>query len=267
MQSDHIDVLIIGAGLSGIGAACHLQQKMSWKRLCHPRGPRLHRRDVGPVPLPGRALRFRHVHARLLVPAVDRRQSPSPMDNRSSITSARPRASTASIARSDSTTASGARHGRRRRRAGRWRRSAGSAARAAHFTCNFLIMCSGYYSYAEGYTPEFPGHRPLQGPHRPPSELDRRRRLRQQARGRDRQRRNRRHARAGAGEIGEPTSRCCSARRPTSSRGPTRTRIANALRRWLPATAACAHRALEERAGRHVLLSASASAIPSGPRP
>jgi cation diffusion facilitator CzcD-associated flavoprotein CzcO len=25
------------------------------------------------------------------------------------------------------------------------------------FTCGFLFMCSGYYDYAEGYTPEFPG--------------------------------------------------------------------------------------------------------------
>lgn len=25
------------------------------------------------------------------------------------------------------------------------------------FTCNFLTMCSGYYNYAKGYTPEFPG--------------------------------------------------------------------------------------------------------------
>lgn len=26
MASDHVDVLIIGAGLSGIGAACHLRR-------------------------------------------------------------------------------------------------------------------------------------------------------------------------------------------------------------------------------------------------
>jgi cation diffusion facilitator CzcD-associated flavoprotein CzcO len=26
-----------------------------------------------------------------------------------------------------------------------------------HFTCNFLFMCSGYYDYAQGYTPDFPG--------------------------------------------------------------------------------------------------------------
>jgi cation diffusion facilitator CzcD-associated flavoprotein CzcO len=25
------------------------------------------------------------------------------------------------------------------------------------FTCNFLFMCSGYYDYAQGYTPDFPG--------------------------------------------------------------------------------------------------------------
>jgi cation diffusion facilitator CzcD-associated flavoprotein CzcO len=27
----------------------------------------------------------------------------------------------------------------------------------AYFTCNFLLMCSGYYSYAEGHAPEFAG--------------------------------------------------------------------------------------------------------------
>ena len=26
-----------------------------------------------------------------------------------------------------------------------------------HYTCNFLFLCSGYYSYRQGYLPEFPG--------------------------------------------------------------------------------------------------------------
>ncbi|MES2445260.1 MAG: NAD(P)/FAD-dependent oxidoreductase [Pseudomonadota bacterium] len=26
-----------------------------------------------------------------------------------------------------------------------------------HFTCNFLFMCTGYYNYSQGYTPEFEG--------------------------------------------------------------------------------------------------------------
>ncbi|QRO01848.1 NAD(P)/FAD-dependent oxidoreductase [Archangium violaceum] len=31
------------------------------------------------------------------------------------------------------------------------------------FTCNFLLMCSGYYNYTEGYRPEFPGEARFQG--------------------------------------------------------------------------------------------------------
>ena len=109
----------------------------------------------------------------------------------------------------------------------------------AHFTCNFLLMCSGYYSYAEGYTPDFPGVARFKGrivhPQNWTDDVDYA---------------NKRVVVIGSGatavtlvpelaEIGEPTSRCCSARRPISSRGPTRTRIANALRRYLPRRAAC----------------------------
>jgi cation diffusion facilitator CzcD-associated flavoprotein CzcO len=31
------------------------------------------------------------------------------------------------------------------------------------FTCGFLFMCSGYYSYREGFTPEFPGRERFRG--------------------------------------------------------------------------------------------------------
>ena len=31
MQAEHVDVLIVGAGLSGIGAACHLQERCPGK--------------------------------------------------------------------------------------------------------------------------------------------------------------------------------------------------------------------------------------------
>ena len=33
----------------------------------------------------------------------------------------------------------------------------GEERRPVRFTCNFLFMCSGYYDYAGGYAPEFPG--------------------------------------------------------------------------------------------------------------
>jgi monooxygenase len=32
------------------------------------------------------------------------------------------------------------------------------------FTCNFLFVCGGYYSYASGYAPEFPGEKRFAGP-------------------------------------------------------------------------------------------------------
>ena len=43
-------------------------------------------------------------------------------------------------------------------------------------TCNFLFMCSGYYSYKQGYTPEFPGSKRFRGqivhPQEWPEDLD-----------------------------------------------------------------------------------------------
>jgi monooxygenase len=47
---------------------------------------------------------------------------------------------------------------------------------AIGFTCNYLFMCSGYYSYKGGYTPEFPGIENFTGqvlhPQAWPDELD-----------------------------------------------------------------------------------------------
>src|ERR1700743_2681332 len=44
------------------------------------------------------------------------------------------------------------------------------------FTCNFLFMCSGYYKYEEGYTPEFSGIADFEGrvvhPQKWPDDID-----------------------------------------------------------------------------------------------
>jgi monooxygenase len=44
------------------------------------------------------------------------------------------------------------------------------------YTCNFLFMCAGYYRYAEGHTPEFPGRERFEGtvihPQHWPEDLD-----------------------------------------------------------------------------------------------
>lgn len=48
----------------------------------------------------------------------------------------------------------------------------------ATFTCNYLFMCSGYYSYKQGYTPEFAGRERFRGqivhPQEWPDDLDHR---------------------------------------------------------------------------------------------
>lgn len=38
-----------------------------------------------------------------------------------------------------------------------------AANQTKYYTCNFLFMCSGYYSYEEGYTPEFTGSEDFKG--------------------------------------------------------------------------------------------------------
>ena len=159
MASEHFDVLIVGAGLSGIGAGYHLQEKSPRKSYVILEG----RDGIG-----GTWDLFRYPGIRSDSDMYTLGYSFKPWTEpkaiadgpRSSTTSARPQPTTASTSTSASTTASSARRGRRRMRAGRWRPSARvgeGAPETVRFTCNFLFMCSGYYKYEEGYTPEFAG--------------------------------------------------------------------------------------------------------------
>ena len=59
-EPDYSDVLIIGAGFSGIGAAYRIREK----------NPGLSY-TLGPVPLPRHSVRQRHLHAVLPVGAMD----------------------------------------------------------------------------------------------------------------------------------------------------------------------------------------------------
>jgi cation diffusion facilitator CzcD-associated flavoprotein CzcO len=97
---------------------------------------------------------------------------------RSSTTSARPLASTASTTRSASTP-------RRRGRVvlgGRALDRRGLNGRGERLTCGFLFTCTGYYRYDEGYTPQFAGIERFGGEIVAPAVLDRGRRRRRQAR-------------------------------------------------------------------------------------
>jgi len=150
------DVLVVGAGLSGIGAACHLQARcpgLSYAVLEA-------REAIG-----GTWDLFRYPGVRSDSDMHTLGYSFQPWRGAKAI------ADGASILRYVRETA--AEHGvdRRVRFRHRVRRAAWSSAEArwaveaertdtgdaVRFTCGFLLMCSGYYSYAEGHAPAFPG--------------------------------------------------------------------------------------------------------------
>ena len=118
-MTEHFDVVVVGAGISGIGAGYHLQTRCPDRSYVILEGARGDRRDVGPVPLSRHPLRHRHAHARLRFQPWtqaqgDRRRPVDPRLCRGD----RARA-TASTGTSASATSAGAPPGRPRTRAGR----------------------------------------------------------------------------------------------------------------------------------------------------
>ena len=155
MTTDHVDVLIVGAGLSGIGAAYHLKANCPGKSYAI-----LESRDA----IGGTWDLFRYPGIR------------SDSDMFTLGYSFRPWTAAKSIAdgpailayvrdtapRVGSTSGSGsaialrASRGRRRGAVDR-HRAAHRHRRDGRATASFLFSCTGYYRYDEGYTPDFPG--------------------------------------------------------------------------------------------------------------
>ena len=180
MPTEHFDVLIVGAGLSGIGAAYHLQRDCphksyailegrdaiggTWDLFRYP-GIRSDsdmytmgysfRPWTSPQALADGSSIREYIRATAREAGIDRRirfntwvkrASWSSSDARWTVEATRPPA------------------------------TAGAAAETVRYTCNFLFMCSGYYRYSEGYTPEFAGAARFKGrivhPQKWPAELD-----------------------------------------------------------------------------------------------
>ena len=156
MATEHFDVLIIGAGLSGIGAGCHLQTRCPGRSYVI-----LEARDrIG-----GTWDLFRYPGVRADSDMFTLGYSFRPWEGAKAI------ADGPSILQYIQDTAREygidrrIRFGHQVMRASwstqdaRWTVEAerGSDAEPARFTCDFLLACGGYYSYSEGYTPEFPG--------------------------------------------------------------------------------------------------------------
>jgi monooxygenase len=156
MSSQHFDVVIVGAGISGIGAGCHLQKRCPGKSYAILEG----RADIG-----GTWDLFRYPGIRSDSDMYTLGYSFKPWTKPKAI------ADGPAILEYLKETAQShgidkhIRFGHRVKRAAwssqhaRWTVEAerGPAREPVHFTCDFLFMCSGYYNYVEGYTPQFPG--------------------------------------------------------------------------------------------------------------
>jgi cation diffusion facilitator CzcD-associated flavoprotein CzcO len=169
----HFDVLIVGAGLSGVGAAWHLRTRLPGKSFCILEG----RERIG-----GTWDLFRYPGVRSdsdmftlgygFRPWRDPKAIAGGPAIRAYIEETAAEAGIVPKIRFNHwvTDASWSSETRR------WTVTAVCEGRPAVFTCDFLWMCSGYYRYAEGYTPDFLGVSRYRGllvhPQRWPEDLD-----------------------------------------------------------------------------------------------
>jgi monooxygenase len=171
---EHVDVIIVGAGLSGIGAACHLKRECPQKRFVILEGrnkmggtwdlfryPGV-RSDSDMYTLGYRFRPWREAKAMADAPAILNyiRETAAEYDVDQTI-----------------------RYNHRVRRASwssdhtRWTIEAETGEEGVvQLTCDFLYLCTGYYDYANGYTPEWPGVDVFRGtivhPQKWPEDLD-----------------------------------------------------------------------------------------------
>ncbi|MBE8517769.1 NAD(P)/FAD-dependent oxidoreductase [Amycolatopsis sp. H6(2020)] len=153
-MTEHLDVLIVGAGLSGVGAAHHLRTAFPRKSYAI-----LEARDgIGGT---WDLFRYPGVRSDSDMQTLGYRFRPW--------TDAKAIADGPSILRYVRDTAADAgidrhiRFGHKVLRAAwstedaRWTVEAEHDGKPVEFTAKFLYLCSGYYDYAAGHTPEFPG--------------------------------------------------------------------------------------------------------------
>ena len=173
MAIEHFDVMIVGAGLSGIGAAYHLQTNCPKKSYVILEG-----RDA----IGGTWDLFRYPGIRSDSDMYTLGYSFKPWKEAKAIADGPSIRSYVRTTASENGIDKHIRYHTQVKRASwssadaRWTVEAESAGAVVRFTCNFLFMCGGYYSYAGGYTPEFAGVESFAGkivhPQKWPEDLD-----------------------------------------------------------------------------------------------
>ncbi len=170
--ADHVDVLIVGAGISGIGAAFHLQQQCpgksfvildaldgiggTWRTHVYP-GIRsdsdLYTFGYRFKPWVGAPIATADEILRYLAEVIDENDLARHIRYRHRVRSARWSSDDA-----------------------RWTLEVDAGGTLRRFTANFLWMCQGYYRHDAGYTPDWPGMADFKGqivhPQTWPQELD-----------------------------------------------------------------------------------------------
>jgi monooxygenase len=175
MAEEHFDVIIVGAGLSGIGAAYHLQSKCPGKSYAILEGREAKGGTWDLFRYPGiRSDSDMHTLGYNFKPW---QEAKAIADGPSILNYINETATENDIER----------HIRYQHLVsaadwsstqGRWNLEmrCGADGEVRRMSCNFLLMCSGYYSYKEGYTPEFPGADTFKGtvvhPQKWPEDLD-----------------------------------------------------------------------------------------------
>jgi monooxygenase len=153
-MTDHLDVLIVGAGLSGVAAAYHLQTRCPTKTyaILEGRGASGGTWDV-----------FRYPGIRSDSDMYTLGYTFQPWPGAKAIADgASIRTYIEDTARTHGIDKTIRYHHRVERaawdsRTARWTVEGTRDGEAFRITCGFLFMCSGYYAYDAGYTPELPG--------------------------------------------------------------------------------------------------------------
>jgi cation diffusion facilitator CzcD-associated flavoprotein CzcO len=166
MEPEHFDVLIVGAGLSGIGSAHHIQAECPGRSYAI-----LEAREASG----GTWDLFRYPGIRSDSDMLTLGYSFRPWKEAKAIADG---PSILSYVRETASEAGIDRHIRYRHKAvaARWSTddarwtvevervgTNGDAPETVQMTCDFLHMCSGYYRYDEGYKPHFPGAERFRG--------------------------------------------------------------------------------------------------------
>lgn len=174
MSKNHVDVVIIGAGLSGIGAACHLERNSPSKSyaILESRGAMGGTWDL-----------FRYPGVRSDSDMHTLGYSFKPWKHQSAIADGQ---AILTYIRETAQEYDVEQHIRYNQRVTKIAWDSGTATwtlrieqegkRASKITCNFIYSCTGYYRYDKGYTPEFPGSDQFKGqlvhPQQWPEDLD-----------------------------------------------------------------------------------------------